>query len=66
MKTGLKLVPALKNNTEVGTKNREDEAIQVKEKEHVDTRKLQNKQTLPTKYESDIHIPKSDKDVEKD
>ena len=29
MKTGLKLVPALKNNAEVGTKNRDDEAIQL-------------------------------------
>ena len=38
----------------------------MKEKEHVDTRKLQNKQTLPTKYESNIHIPKLDKNVEKD
>ena len=35
-KTDLKLVPALKSNTEVGTNNREDGAIQVKENEETD------------------------------
>ena len=49
VKTGLKLVPALKNNKEIDTKNRDDEAIQVKEKEHVDATKTQNKQPFSTK-----------------
>ena len=66
VKTGLKLVPALKYNKEIGTKNRNDEAIQVEEKEHVDATKTQNKQPLSTKYESDTGTPDSKKDVKKD